>query len=254
MLFGERRSPLDFEERLKQYERARANSFWRPDQDIDWDRPSSISEELKEVACYLACCGTYTEEIGMLICARLLAALDDIPGRYCLAMQTADEARHSEAFTRYVHRAQGNPPPPPVGASQILSDLDAIEDPSALFIVHTLLEGFAFDQFSFIGPAFKGDPLGQIYEFVRRDEARHVAMGIDYLSFALRRDTSGEVVDTLGWCEENVFAIGHITPEFIDWVARISNKPSADVYRTFKTRHESRLGQIRKEVSTYAEA
>ena len=246
-------APLDFERRLKQYEHARANALWRPERDIDWDRPSPISDDLKEVACYLAWCGTYTEEIGMLTCARLLMALDDVPGRYCLAMQTADEARHSEAFTRYVHRVQGDPPPPPEGVSQIMNDLEAIENPTALFVVHTLLEGFAFDQFSFIEPAFAGDPLADIYGYVRRDEARHVAMGIDYLSFALRRDTSDEVIDTLNWCKANVFTIGHITPEFIDWLVKITGKPSSDICKTFKARHEARLQQIWKEVNTYEE-
>jgi len=244
MQFAQGRSPDDFSERLKLYERARAKSLWRPDVDIDWDRPSTLDDDKRELAANLACTGTYTEELGLVTCARLLTELDDLPARYALALQITDEAKHSEAFTRYAHRMNGTPPPVPEGVLKICSDLESIENPTALFLVHTLLEGFAYDQFSYMRPAFEGDPLGDIYKYVIADEARHVAMGMDYLRFALYQDLSDEVMDTLDWCEANVFAIGFVNPELMTWLAEISGKPSSDISHTFETRHRSRIDRI----------
>lgn len=244
MRFGQGRSASDFSERLGLYEASRAKSLWLPDRDIDWNKTSQLTDEKKELACQLANTGTYTEEIGLLVCSRLLMQIDDLPGRYALALQIADEAKHSEAFTRYAHRTSGSLPPPSHNVDKIRKDLEAIENPTALFFLHTLLEGTAFDQFSYIAPVFEGDPLGEIYKHVIRDEARHVAMGVDYLKFALHRDLSDEVIDTLKWCEANIFTIGFINPQLMSWLAEISGKPSSDINRMFKERHQSRIERI----------
>lgn len=244
MRFAQGRSAADFSERLKLYERARANSLWRPDTDIDWESPSRLSDDRKELAVQLACTGTFTEEIGLVVCARLVERTEDLPARYALALQMTDEAKHSEVFTRYAHRVYGTPPEPPEGVLKISSDLESIENPTALFLVHTMLEGFAYDQFSYMRPAFEGDPLHDIYKYVIADEARHVAMGMDYLRFALHQDLSDEVLDTLAWCEANVFGIGFVNPQLMAWLSEISGKPSSDISHMFETKHQSRLDRI----------
>jgi hypothetical protein len=250
MHFGNGRTAADFSDRLKLYEAARARSVWRPDSDIDWGMESTLSDDMQALGYELACTGTYTEELGLLTCSRLVTELDDLPGRYALALQMTDEAKHSEVFTRYAHRAYSEPPPPPEGVQQIRRDLESIENPTALFLVHTLLEGFAFDQFSYMRPAFAGDPLYDIYKYVIADEARHVAMGVDYLRFALAQDLSDEVVDTLNWCQANIFAIGFVDDKLMGWLSEISGKPSSDINRTFETRHQARIERIWKKGET----
>ncbi|WP_454887645.1 hypothetical protein [Sphingomonas oryzagri] len=255
MQFASGRSPWDFSQRLRLYERVRAKSGWRPDRDIDWDAPLALSPERLELASQLACTGSYTEEIGLLTCGRLLSSLDDLPARYMMGLQIADETKHSEVFTRLAHRMSGAaPPPPPDNVNRICDDLEGIRDPISLFLVHTLLEGFAHDQFKFIAPTFEGDPLGAAYQFVIRDEARHVAMGIDYLRFALHRNVSDEVLETIEWCEANVRAIGFISPVLMDWLAGISGQPSSDIAELFEARHQARLDRIWKRGRYHEEA
>ncbi len=254
MGFGRHRTAENFETRLRHYTRSRDVGTWNPERDIDWDVPSKLPMDLREAAYSLAGAGTFTEEIGLLTCSRLLSVIDDLPVRYCLAIQMADEAKHSEVFTRYLHQAGMEPPSPSEGVVKMLRDLDDIEDPTALFIVHTLLEGFALDQFSFLQDAFAGDPLAQIYGFVRQDEARHVAMGLEYLRFALHQNTSGEVFETLKWCEANIFAIGNLDPELVNWMAEMTRKPAPEIRNTFETRHQNRLSILWKEVSANEKA
>jgi len=251
--FGRARSRADFERRLKLYALMQTRSRWRPETDIDWSRPSSLDSRARDLAETLANSGTYTEELGLLIAGKLMVQVDDLPVRYCLAMQIADEAKHSEAFTRYVHRTRAAPPPVPAGVEKIQADFETIGQPTALFFVHTLLEGFAFDQFTFLQRALGSDPLADVYNFVRQDEARHVAMGIDYLQFALHQEKSDEVFGIIKWCEANIFDMGYVNPQLMLWLSEISGEDPSDIDKLFKSRHRWRLERIWREVS-YEEA
>jgi hypothetical protein len=48
-------------------------------------------------------------------------------------------------------------------------------------LVHTMLEGFAADEFLLLRDVFADDPLGRLYHHIRHDEVRHIAIGMNYL-------------------------------------------------------------------------
>ncbi|MEA1671955.1 hypothetical protein [Nitrospirillum sp. BR 11163] len=249
MKFGRGRAARDFTERLRLYEKARSKSTWRPDVDIDWEKPSILKGNKRELAHKIACTGTYTEEIGLFVCARLLQEIDDLPARYALALQISDEAKHSEVFTRYIHVNFGEEPPPPTESiKKISDDLSSIRTPEALFFVHTALEGFASDQFSFLMRAFRGDTLHDIYKYVLKDEVRHINLGIEYLVFALHQGLSEQALNEIQWCEANIRMIGFVNSELMTWLSEISGAPAADIAHVFEKNHQARLQRIWKGV------
>lgn len=244
--FGAYRTAKDFAERLKLYEHARRNSSWDPVKDIDWDRPSTLEDSLKTLAISFAGAGTYSEEVGLLTATRLASELEDAPVRMSLARQISDEAKHSEAFARYYHRFGTEPeiPPPPQQTSLMLQKFDAVTDPTCLFVIHTLVEGMALDQFSLLRDTMAGDPLGDIYNYVIRDEALHVAMGLDYLHFAFSHGRSDDVTEKLEWCKANTFGAARFTDELCAWMAEVTHRTASDIRVLFESRHQKRLDQI----------
>jgi hypothetical protein len=244
--FGAHRTRRDFDERLRLYEHARRTSPWDPVKDVDWDRPSTLSDSLKTLAISLAANGTYTEEIGLLTATRLATELDDAPVRMSLARQISDEAKHSETFARYHHRfsQEVEVPPPPGKTAIMLEKFAAVTDPTCLFVIHTLIEGMALDQFSLLRETMAGDPLGEIYNYVIRDEALHVAMGLDYLHFAFSHGRSDDVIEKLEWCQANIFATARFTDELCTWMAEVTHRTPSDIREMFESRHQKRLDQI----------
>jgi hypothetical protein len=249
--FGCHRNRRDFDERLALYERARRNNRWNPVTDINWQRPSMLSEHHRHAAALCAGAGTYTEEVGLLTAARLALEIDDAPVRLCLAKQISDEAKHSEVFARYCHKfgGSGDLLTPPERPSVLLRQLDEIRDPTRLFILHTLIEGMALDQFSVLSEAMTGDVLGEIYRHVMRDEAMHVAMGLDYLKFAFSHGPSGDATEKLTWCRANIPVIAQCTARMYAWLAEISHRTASDVKQMCESRHAKRLNQIQSYIS-----
>jgi hypothetical protein len=49
-------------------------------------------------------------------------------------------------------------------------------------LVHTMLEGFAADDFYLLSREFADDTIGRLYSHIRRDEVQHVAIGLRYLA------------------------------------------------------------------------
>jgi hypothetical protein len=244
--FGAHRSRRDFEERLQLYEHARRNSPWDPVKDIDWNRPSTLSDSLKALAISFAASGTYSEEVGLLTATRLATELDDAPARLSLARQISDEAKHSETFARYHHKfsPEADIPPPPRETAVMLQKFAAVTDPTCLFVIHTLVEGMALDQFSLLRETMAGDPLGEIYNYVIRDEAMHVAMGLDYLHFAFSHGRPDDVIEKFEWCKANTFGAARYTDELCAWMAEVTHRSASGIREMFESRHQKRLEQI----------
>ncbi|UFJ43000.1 hypothetical protein LOK74_11120 [Brevibacillus humidisoli] len=60
-----------------------------------------MSKDQEELAWKMASQSVSTEEIGLLISARLLQEAEDAPTRLCLATAVSDEAKHCEVFARF---------------------------------------------------------------------------------------------------------------------------------------------------------
>lgn len=134
-----------------------------------------------ETAWRIASRGYYAEQVGLVAAALLAAHTEDAPLRFGLALAAADEARHADAFYQYA-KAVGGEPEDCAALLEPLDDALVTLPHMGRALVHTMLEGFAADEFILLQDVFAGDPLAEIYRRVRRDEIQHVAIGLGYLA------------------------------------------------------------------------
>jgi len=134
------------------------------------------------------------EQAAMIAAARLSEAMPDIECKLYAASQGADEARHVEAFSRYVEA--GLPEPYRVSGplEALMQDLltDSRWDITALGM-QVLIEALAMAAFRTADAMFNDDLIKQIARLVARDEARHLTFGITSLRGVYGELTSAEL-------------------------------------------------------------
>jgi len=233
---------------MLRYEDMRLLGNWNPTEDIDWNLQAKFNDKKRALSTELALQGSYTEEVGLLVAARLIEMVDDLPTRYCLGVQAADEAKHSEVFARYSDKWAGridNAITPPKKPLTLLNNLIDKSNTLELFTFHTMLEGLALDQFSMLVDVFEGDTLGQIYRHVRMDEARHVAMGMDFMKAALRRIDPDEALSLLKKCRAELFSIAHVDDSVFDAMGEITGYASSVINQRLSKRVDARFDLLR---------
>lgn len=123
-------------------------------------------------------------EQGALIAAgRLVETVPDVGWKLCAAGQALDEARHVEAFSRYIDDKLGVAYPVNTELRALLADIAGEGRWDMVLLgMQVLVEGTAIGSFSLARLLFF-DPLArQIVDRVLRDEARHVAFGLSILA------------------------------------------------------------------------
>lgn len=118
------------------------------------------------------------EQGALVATAKICAAATTIDDKYYAAAQVADEARHVEAYQRYLDKVGITyPASPPL--KELLSQVMGHRHVDLTYLgMQILVEGVALAAFS-LGDAMFANPLiSRITELVRRDEARHVAFGV----------------------------------------------------------------------------
>ncbi|WKX73916.1 ferritin-like domain-containing protein [Streptomyces sp. XD-27] len=163
-------------------EDARAHD-WQPREAVRSalrDRPGR--ERPSELSWRLACGSTYAEQVGLDVAASLLHTCPEADMKWVLATAVADEAKHSAAFHEYARSVADSVLEPSDAVDELSRDLMGMDDYTARFIAHTLAEGFAADEFHWFVQGLRRDGLGAVYRLVRRDENRHVALGMAYLT------------------------------------------------------------------------
>ncbi len=227
------------------YEKARRVAHWNPKTDIDFDKTLIVSQDRQELAWRIASQSVYTEEVGMMAAARLLTEVDDLPIRYCLAVAVSDEAKHSEVFARYALVRGGTIAPDGEPVNNLFGQLESIRDPFARFVTHSMLEGLASDEFALLKIAFKGDVLEEIYRYVSTDEARHVAIGLDYMSTVLRDSAFEEHAHSLKEYGRVALEISGLNNrEAQVWLADLAGKDPDNVARWLLSRHRQRIDRL----------
>jgi rubrerythrin len=132
------------------------------------------------------------EQGALITTARLVEELPDLDAKFYAASQVADEARHVEAFRRYLRLI---PAPYQITGplASLLSDLlsDKRWDITALGM-QIMVEALAMAAFRMANTTFNDPLIKKITELVARDEARHVAFGISCLGGLYDEMTDGE--------------------------------------------------------------
>jgi hypothetical protein len=195
----------------KLYEKSKV-SQWNAATDIDWDvdiDPGHISAELQErfAAAQFdfeaTAVGSFArsspenrwlieahshawtvsqfmhgEQGALVATAKICAGVESIDDKYYAAAQVADEARHVEAYQRYLDKIDIRYPVASY-LHQLLDDVVGHPHVDMTFLgMQILVEGVALAAFSLGGAMFGNDVIARITDLVRRDEARHVAFGV----------------------------------------------------------------------------
>jgi hypothetical protein len=178
--------------------------------DIQWKRHCKGDGIASTLSSTIALQGSYAEETGMLVAARLAQYLSERSARLIFAQQSADESKHSRALELYAETRHIEPVSPTIAASDLLNYVDSLDDPIQLLILHTHLEAAALDQFRLFIEASRGDQLSEIYNFIRSDEKNHVAAGLAIARHYLKTLRNSQCVELALWCKTEVPAIIHL--------------------------------------------
>lgn len=231
------------QEELRIYEMARQAYAWNPKIDIPWNQAWGLKKEQERLAWSLTSQSVTAEEVGMTISAILLTEAEDAPSRLCLATAVSDEAKHTEVFARCA-LALGDSIQPPSETTENLKDVLLQLSPVSRFLIHTLLEGIARDEFSLFHAMFRGTIIDVIYTHVIRDESRHVVMGMEYLQSIVKR-MSPQQVDELRGDVPVIFDLSLIDrPGAFDWLGQQICKPGEWVTKYLMRQNQKRINLI----------
>jgi hypothetical protein len=138
------------------------------------------------------------EQGALVATARLVETVPDIDSKYYAANQVADEARHVEAYAKYINDKMG-----PEHAYAISSPLESLlvdimtekRWDITYLGMQIMVEGLALAAFGMGNVLFRDDVIKQITDYVMRDEARHVAFGVLSLRDVVPQLTAAELAD-----------------------------------------------------------
>lgn len=134
-------------------------------------------------------------EQGALLCtARLVEAVPWIDAKYYGSTQVVDEARHVEAFSRYLDEKM--PTSYPINANLHSLITQVLEDPRWDIVylgMQVVIEGLALAAFGFMLGTTREPLLKELIRYVMADEARHVAFGILSLQEVYGGFSTGEL-------------------------------------------------------------
>jgi TusA-related sulfurtransferase len=172
------------------YKQATANQ-WSVARDIPWDHLPKLPAEVETAVCQVMTFLTENEFAALYVPARFIPRIHphyrEVVG--VLAMQIVDEARHAEAFTR---RAEANGHGLGITAvSGQLSLQTLLEEPdfsTAAFLLCVMGEGTFLTLLKFIEEHAPDPVTASLARLAHRDEARHVAFGVEHLRYVLERE------------------------------------------------------------------
>ena len=149
-----------------------------------------------EFHAWLASQFVYAEQGAVVASARLLEVLPHMDAKYFAAVQVGDEARHVEAFSRYVREKMPARYDVPHSLAALLDDLlrDARWDMTALGL-HILIEGLSLAMLRLANATLHDPLIRQITHLATRDEARHVAFGILSLQGLYQQMSEAELAE-----------------------------------------------------------
>lgn len=194
----------EVEELRKLYEKGKVNQ-WNAESDLDWSTPVSKDDwvlkpegsalaqmcklmgkdeatqkaaafdELNYVLSQLL----HGEQAALQLCGQLTNVCDKMDEKWYAASQVADEARHIEAISKFVHRKMGTIYP--IGPTlKVLLDrlLQADTAQKKTLGMQCLFEGVAVGLFDFMRQESANPLFSDMLRRVEQDEARHAAFGV----------------------------------------------------------------------------
>ncbi len=207
------------------YEKGKVNQ-WNAELDLDWDVPVSRDEWVldprasmlaqlckmmgKDEATQREACFDETnyvlsqllhgEQAALQLCGQLTNVCDKMDEKWYAASQVVDEARHIEAFSKFMQRKMGTIHP--IGPTlKVLLDilLEAETAQKKTLGMQTLFEGMAVGIMDTLRGECRNPLLTDVIRRVEQDEARHAAFGVLMMRRVVRDATPEEKADMEDW-------------------------------------------------------
>ena len=143
------------------------------------------------------------EQGALLVAAQLTSCAPTFNAKLYAASQTFDEARHVEAFNKYLQTRVGRMFPIGANLKALLDKVLTDERWDLKFIgMQIIIEGLALAIFNTIKQTTTDPVLRSILTLVIRDEARHVTFGVNYLESFVHTLTPKEKEEREDFCLE----------------------------------------------------
>ena len=179
---------------------------WNASTDIDWSQPMPENDETplpmfwddykpyqdlsnEDKFLFLKHRGSWSlsqflhgEQGALLVASQLVSCAPTFNAKLYAASQTFDEARHVEAFNRYIQTRQRLMYPIGNGLKSLLDKI--LTDPrwDLKFIgMQIIIEGLALAAFNVARQGSRDPVFKDMLYLIIRDEARHVTFGVNYL-------------------------------------------------------------------------
>ena len=172
------------------YKQAVGNQ-WSAARDIPWDHLPKLPEEVEAAVCQVMTFLTENEFAALYVPARFIPRIHPHYREVVevLAVQIVDEARHAEAFTRRAEAGRNGLGTTAVSGQLSLQTL--LEEPdftTAAFLLCVMGEGTFLTLLRFLEEHAPEAVTATLARLALRDEARHVAFGMEHLRYVLERE------------------------------------------------------------------
>lgn len=148
------------------------------------------------------------EQAALHVCAQLCIMFKEPAVQEFLVNQAREEARHANAFARYINVRWGEPYPVGAAFGSLLREVLAAADVERKLIgVGVLVESFAMGAFANIQAHTKDPALGQMMKALLRDEASHHSAGAFWLDQALKTWPEDRRRTMAGWAARGFRAL-----------------------------------------------
>ncbi|MDQ6616880.1 MAG: ferritin-like domain-containing protein [Actinomycetota bacterium] len=166
---------------------------WDPATAIDWNASITVPDEVEAAVVQVMTYLIENEQAALMVPARFLGRVHPHYREVAqfLAVQTADEARHIEVFSRRAVLVTGQLGVSGAGGrASLQSLLDEPEFSVASFLLSVLGEGTFLHLLSFLERYAPDVVTAQVCHLALQDEARHVAFGLGHLEEQVRTEPS----------------------------------------------------------------
>jgi hypothetical protein len=168
-----------------------AAAQWNPATAIPWDEPFVLHDEIEDAVVQVMTYLIENETAALVIPARFAAQIHPHfrEVMQLLAIQSADEARHIEVFTRRALLRRPKLGLSTAGGQASLKTLiDEADFSLSVMLLSVLGEGSFLSLLWFLHQHAPDPVTCEIARLVGQDEARHVAFGIAHLTRHVRED------------------------------------------------------------------
>ena len=172
------------------YGQATANQ-WSVGRDVPWEKLPKLPMEVEHAVAQIMTFLTENEFAALYVPARFIPRIHPHYREVVevLAMQVVDEARHAEAFTRRAEAGGAGLGTTAVSGQLSLKTL--LEEPdftTATFLLCVMGEGTFLTLLKFLAEHAPDPVTAALALLAHRDEARHVAFGIEHMRYVFERE------------------------------------------------------------------